>query len=177
MDHTIEAAYAMAKQGVWDVLLSEWDENSLFGRECAHYKKPTSGWTFLHQAAFFGDETACRELIRLGASVGDETIEKQTPADVADSRGHTSIAGMLREATTTSLWVAPYDASMYPSSSRWEEAIERRATEDFEVSYGGGRVSVRVGDRYYVDSFERILVGWHGSTDPPKGMDTESLID
>jgi hypothetical protein len=33
------------------------------------YRNASSGWTFLHQAAYFGNEAASRELIRWGAKV------------------------------------------------------------------------------------------------------------
>lgn len=65
---------------------------------------------------------------------------------------------------------------MLPSSSLWEDAEEREAAELRRVAYGGGVVTIPVGARYYVDSFERTLVGWHGTYDPPCGMDGESMV-
>lgn len=32
------------------------------------------------------------------------------------------------------------------------------------------------GSRYFADEFERTLVGWHGTYDPPRGMDGESMM-
>ena len=45
------------------------------------------------------------------------------------------------------------------------------------IKYGGGHVDIPAGGRYYVDSFERVLVGWHGSYDPPCGMDDYPMIN
>jgi len=173
-----DEAYEMAKGGAWDKLLLAWSEDPLFAMECAHYVKTSSHWTFLHQAAYFGNEPACRKLIQYGARVDAVAHDKMMPADVARSRGHILVAELLCEAAQDigSLWSAPNDASLLPSSPRWHEAIERRATQDMFVAYGGGRVHIQSGDCYFVDSFERILVGWHGTYDPPLGMDAEPMI-
>jgi hypothetical protein len=40
----------------------------------------------------------------------------------------------------------------------------------------GGVVKIPSGARYFADSFERVLVGWHGSYDPPVGMDCELMV-
>jgi uncharacterized protein len=39
-----------------------------------------------------------------------------------------------------------------------------------KVAYGGGVVVIPLGAKYFVDSFERTVVGWHGTYDPPGGM-------
>jgi len=44
------------------------------------------------------------------------------------------------------------------------------------VGYGGGVVKIPKGSRYFVDSFGRTLVGWHGSYDPPSGMGGEPMV-
>jgi hypothetical protein len=36
---------------------------------------------------------------------------------------------------------------------------------------------IEAGRRHYVDDFGRVLVGWHGSFDPPCGMDDEPMFD
>lgn len=66
----ITHSYEQAKSGYWDRVLSEWTEFPLIARWCSRFQKDSSGWTFLHQAAYFGNQGACLELIRLGASVG-----------------------------------------------------------------------------------------------------------
>ena len=45
------------------------------------------------------------------------------------------------------------------------------------VNYGGGVVNIKVGDTYYIDNSDRILVGWHGTYNPPCGMDGESMLE
>lgn len=69
------------------------------------------------------------------------------------------------------------DLSLLPSSQLWEGAQERRAAEAMRVTYGGGVVDIQKGARYFVDSFEHVLVGWHGSYDPPCGIDGESMFE
>ena len=132
----------------------------------------------MHQAAYFGHEAACRELIRLGAAVDTLSRERQSAADVAEERKYPALAALLRRASYSaeSLWIAPKDPNLLPSSNLWEEATERRTSEAICVAYGGGVVKIAAWSRYFVDSFERTLVGWHGTYDPPCGMDGEPMV-
>lgn len=175
---TIERAYEEAKRGSWEQVLSTWRQYPHLAQECSRYKKPSSGWTFLHQAAYFGHEAACRELIRSGAAVGTLSPERHSAAYVADERKYPALAAILRRASdgSESLWSAPEDPNLLPSSNLWNEAEERRASEAMCVAYGGGVTKIAAGSRYFVDSFERTLVGWHGTYDPPCGMDGESML-
>ena len=61
-------------------------------------------------------------------------------------------------------------------SLRWQEASPRVCSRGFIVPYAGGIVRIAAGARYFVDSQGGVLVGWHGSTDPPVGMDGSVLI-
>ncbi len=36
--------------------------------------------------------------------------------------------------------------------------------------YGGVVITIPAGSRYHVDSFERVLIGFHGTYDPPSDM-------
>jgi hypothetical protein len=74
------------------------------------------------------------------------------------------------------LWEPSPNPDVLPSSSAWRAGVARLALYDMRVAYGGGVVAIPAGSRYYVDSFERILVGWHGTYDPPAGMDAESML-
>ncbi|MES1176676.1 MAG: ankyrin repeat domain-containing protein [Myxococcales bacterium] len=176
-EQLIEQLYEQAKRGDWDEVLEAWRTAGLV-RECGKHQKESSGWTFLHQAAYWGHELACRELIRAGAPAGALSRERQTPADVAMDRQHATLALLLRRASQSgeSVWKAPKDAALLPSSSLWEDAQQRQALELRRVAYAGGVVTIPAGARYYVDSFERTLVGWHGTYDPPCGMDGESMV-
>lgn len=170
--------YEQAKSGNWDLLLRKWSEVPLFAVRCSRYQKPSSGWSFLHQAAYFGNEAACRELIRLGSSVSKKAIDRKTAADVAREKGYLELAALLQRATQEdqSLWSPPIDPNLLPSSSLWNEANERRAQNKILVSYAGGVVKIPEGAKYFVDSFGLVLVGWHGTYDPPCGMDGESML-
>jgi len=175
----IEDAYEQVKMGNWDAVFVSWSRDPVFARRCAHFVKASSGWTFLHQAAFFGYEHACRKLIGLGAPVTANARNGQTPIDVAKSQGHDDIVHLLEHAASSAkapVWKPPADASTLPSSSLWDEAVEKHAKEDMLVSYGGGIVGIRQGDQYFTDSFGRVLVGWHGTYDPPCDMGGYSMI-
>ena len=176
---SIKSAYEEAKRGDWEKVLSTWRRDLHLAQECSRYQKPSSGWTFLHQAAFFGRVAGCCELIRLGAAVDTLSSERQSAADIAEEHKHSALASFLRRASPgeESLWCAPQASNLLPSSPLWEEAEERRASEAMCVAYGGGIVKIPVGSRYFVDLFERTLVGWHGTYDPPCGMDGEPMVD
>jgi uncharacterized protein len=44
------------------------------------------------------------------------------------------------------------------------------------VAYAGTVVVIPPRARYYADSLERILIGWHGTYDLPRGMDGEPMV-
>lgn len=173
-DRKVEKLYALAKGGHWDEVLSNFEREVRLAGICSRYCRPSSRWTFLHQAAYFGREEAARALIRLGGSLSVQSAKGETPADVAHARGHAALSHMMRSAArggASRLWEPSPDPELLPSSYACEEAVERRATGVMRVAYGGGVVTIPAGSRYFVDSFGRVLVGWHGSYDPPSGMD------
>lgn len=174
----IQQAYTEAKRGAWEPLLAKWRQYPQLAMQCSRYKKSSSGWTFLHQAAYFGHEAACRELIRLGADPGVLSKEQQRAADVASERKFPALAELLQKATERpdSGWGPPQRPNLLPSSCHWEEAVERRASATMRVSYSGAVVEIPAGSRYYVDAFERTLIGWHGTYDPPSGMGAKSML-
>ncbi|MGH7438040.1 MAG: ankyrin repeat domain-containing protein [Polyangiaceae bacterium] len=174
----VERLYMLAKSDKWqNVWLALAGEREL-AAACGRYAKPSSGWTFLHQAAHAGHEGSIRALIRLGASLSLKSNEGETAADVARRRGHGELARLMQRAAESAggLWDPPRDPDLLPSSSAWAEASERRASRELRVAYGGGSVTIPAGGRYYVDSFERAVIGWHGTYDPPSGMDGESMV-
>lgn len=68
------------------------------------------------------------------------------------------------------------DPDVLPSSNRWGEATEANASTDLFVAYGGGLVRISKGSPYFTDCLGRVLVGWHGTFNPPCGMDGESML-
>lgn len=174
----VEGLYAQAKRGSWVTLLEAWWNDPELASVCAHHSRSTSGWTFLHQAAYFGNEAACRVLIQAGASLFNVTRDGQTPEQVARDRGHRHVEEVLDHASRGlgSSWAAPSEAGVLPSSCFWSEAQPRKATSDLVVAYGGGLAHVGAGRTYYVDSFGRVLVGWHGTTTPPMDMGGHPLV-
>lgn len=175
----VERAYEQAQEGRWEQVLADWRRSPQLATSCSRYQSPASGWTFLHQAAYFGCETACRELIRWGVPVGALSHEGQSAADVVEVCRDSPLLKLLKRATrgTRTVWRAPTDLRLLPSSCLWTEAVERQAPECMRVAYAGAEVEIPKGSRYSVDSFGRTLIGWHGSHDPPLGMDSDSMID
>ena len=177
---SVEEHYEQAKRGSWELVLPVWQSDQRFAGGCSRYQNPFSGWTFLHQAARFGHEEACRQLIRLGASLGTLTYANETVQDVALKHHHHRLASLLRHAhldpERDSSWSPPRDAALLPSSNRWEEAQERRASQLMRVVYCGSVITIPAGSRYFVDSFERTLIGFHGTYDPPSDMGCGSMV-
>ena len=171
---SVEEHYAQAKRGNWDLVLGVWQSDQRFAGGCSRYQNPFSGWTFLHQAARCGQEAACRQLIRLGASLGTRTYADETAADIATKQHHHHLVRLLKHADLgeelESLWCPPRDPALLPSSNLWDESQERRATQAMRVVYGSVVITIPAGSRYHVDSFERVLIGFHGTYDPPSDM-------
>lgn len=174
----IDEAYEEAKAGHWDRLMTKWQTSKILARRCSRFQKKGSGWTFLHQAAYFGCENACHLLIELGACINAETHDRRTAADIAKQKGYKNLATFLLKATITEseLWSTPKDPDVLPGSNQWHEAKEMIATSEMYVAYAGGLVQISKDQRYFVDSMNRVLVGWHGTYDPPSGMDGESML-
>lgn len=174
----VEELYVLAKRGQWSDVWAALAGERQLSAACIAHASASSGWTFLHQAAHTGDERAVRTLVRLGAPVTAQAKAGETPHDVAVQRGHAALAELLAAAAlgTGMLWDAPSRPDALPSSCAWDEALERCAWRELRIAYGGSIVVIPSGARYFVDAFERALIGWHGTYDPPSGMDGEPLV-
>jgi hypothetical protein len=168
----IEVLYDLAKAGSWDRVLLAFDDDANLAGKCSRFRRASSGWTFLHQAAYLGHEAAARALIRLGASLTVRSNDGETAAAVTRRCGHERLCSVVEAAARTGdqLWEPSPDAKLLPSSCAWDEQSERRAVNTMKVAYGGGVVVIPTGARYFVDAFDRVVIGWHGSYDPPGGM-------
>ncbi|KTC51472.1 hypothetical protein AO262_17690, partial [Pseudomonas fluorescens ABAC62] len=144
MTPLIRQIYEQAKCGDWDRVMSQWMQEPLLGRLCSLYQAPSSGWTFLHQGAYFGHEAACVELIRLGGSAATPSTGGKSAVEVARERGYGELALLLDRSILgeRSLWSVPSNPALLPSSHLFEEANERRATTLMLVAYAGGVVNI-----------------------------------
>lgn len=229
MDSLVGRLYEEAKSGAWDHVLERIEADSVLAARVAAYVRPASGWTFLHQAAFWGHDRACCVLLAAGASPAAVCRAGMRPDQAACRRKHDDLAAWLcgladdasqtrhthehRRASTaatnlgaivrnacndgmnrlrrlsksartpaaTATMTTPAEAgdapgAIVPCSGRYAEAVEMRAATRIEVAYGGGVVHVPQGARYYVDATGGILVGWHGTYDPPLDMDGVTLV-
>lgn len=161
----------------WDDTLQRMEVDSAFARHIAHYRHPGNKKTALHYAAKAGNLQAVKQLIRHGAAplglVGDSR-----PVDLAREGGHSAVASLLYDAQTycSGNWSPPEDSSLWPSSNWWKSAQRAVAKEEMKVAYAGEIVSIPQGAAYYEDGCGRVLVGWHGSYNPPLGMDGDNMI-
>jgi len=74
-------------------------------------------------------------------------------------------------------WEPPSEHDvLLASSSKWTEATPRTITETVQIKYGGGVATADPGT-IWVDQAARVLVGWHGTTQPPCGMDGEPMME
>lgn len=178
LNRLVFTSYELAKKGRWDQVISDWTCIPLLGLRCSRYQREKSGWTFLHQAAYFGHQPACQYLIKLGAPVSLLSHDQNLASDVARTKGYVALADWLDRAIEKddSLWAPPKEMGLHPSSCHWDDAKKCRAVNDIFVAYANGLVRIPIGSSYFVDDYDRILVGWHGTFDPPCGMDGEPLI-
>lgn len=165
----VKRLYLRAKAGEWTMTLATLDADADLAKEVAAYRRRSSGWTFVHQAAFWGRQDACRALFKRGASPSAVTDDGFSPSAVARQRGHDDLAALLAA-------FADKTGATRPCSLAFGEAIEQRATAAFHVPYAGSMVHVRAGSPYFVDTCGCVLIGWHGSYNPPYGMDGIDLV-
>jgi hypothetical protein len=174
-----ERMYALAKAGEIEVFLEDFfDDAKLTTVECtAAARFQGNNFTTLHQMAFWGSLPGCQACVLAGADLS--AVSKDglgTPSQVARSRGHEQLAALLDPdaASVGRNWEVSGDK--WAASSRFGEAKEATARRDMEIACAGGTRKLSKGGRYFQDALGRVLVGWHGTTNPPRGMDGESEI-
>jgi uncharacterized protein len=62
------------------------------------------------------------------------------------------------------------------SSHKWSDAIKKVADQNIVVQYAGSFVAIDKGDVYYEDNSGNVLIGWHGTYNPPTDMDGNTLV-
>ncbi len=174
---TSEEIYELGKVGQWTDVLSHFKQNPLCVGKAVRYVQKSSGWSLLHQAAYWGNHPAVAVCLKFGANLELLAKDSKTPIQVAADHGHAALSERMQRAVTGSLWkpVAD-DPSLRAASNKWCEHNEKMSKEDFKVGYAGGEVDIKIGDTYYIDSWGRVLIGWHGSYSPPCGMDGDPQI-
>ena len=168
LDEHIEDHYRMAKSGQWDHLLKLWVDSPLLANRCSRYSHPKSRWTFLHQAAYFGHQDGCCALIAKGALVDALTRDLRSPLEVAEQRGHSGTAALLRDASLGqgSLWEPSPDPDILPSSNRWNRGKKVIASVDLFTMFDGRVIRIPKGEEYYEDCYKRVLINRSGALVP-----------
>lgn len=161
----------------WDEALERVRADSSFGRALAHARHPKTKWRAIHYAAKFGQLELTKELIRHGAHPVLPVSGKR-PVDLAKEGGHSSVVGVLYDvqANSSANWSPPEDSSLWPSSCWWESGRKTTSKEPKRIAYAGGIVELAAGETRFEDTYGRTLIGWHGTYNPPCGMDGDSVI-
>jgi uncharacterized protein len=171
-----DSLYEEAKQGNWNKIYEATKQNIALAGSLARFTNPSSGWSPLHQAAYWGDQLACKWCIKHGATTNLESKDGKKPADIAREKGFNGLAQQLADAPVDKNWQPAPDPKLMAASCNWDEATKQIATQDFNVGYAGGVVNISTGEPYYTDSWDRVLIGWHGTYSPPCGMDGYPMI-
>lgn len=174
-----EEIYESGKAGHWNNVLEAFESDPLSAGKAVRYTKKSSGWSLLHQAAFWNNRDAVAACLKYGADLDLAANDSKLPHEVAAEEGHEMLSIQLKGAKCgSSLWrTDKTNSALRASSSKWSEHKRcESAQSDFIVAYGGGEVHIHSGDEYFTDSWGRVLVGWHGSYRPPCGMDGESML-
>jgi len=79
--------YHDAKFNRWDKLFAAMDKNRHKAALVAKYVKPTSKWTALHQAAYWGNQSVAEKLVSFGADCQRKSIYGETPQAVKRESG------------------------------------------------------------------------------------------
>eukprot|EP01113_Clastostelium_recurvatum_P026618 TRINITY_DN3194_c0_g2_i1.p1 TRINITY_DN3194_c0_g2~~TRINITY_DN3194_c0_g2_i1.p1 ORF type:complete len:187 (+),score=31.55 TRINITY_DN3194_c0_g2_i1:30-563(+) len=169
--------YQTGKMGEWAKVMDAFKRDPSIGLQTARYVSPGSGWTLFHQAAYWGNKEAVDMIFRYGGDPAIESINtKQIASKVASERGHGELAEYIESHTNGAVWKPVKDKLYMASSSKWSSSNKRKALFDMTVGYGGGEVYIEKDQEYYADDIGRVLVGWHGTWNPPRGMDGESMV-
>jgi ADP-ribosylglycohydrolase len=167
-----------AAPDAWDGVVKALHDDARFGALAARaFVQPYTGRTLLHAAAAAASRPACRLLISRGASLHTLDAAGKRPAELCPDP---ALAADLMEATRSGgddRELGAEDAHyMRASSFLWRGATAKVCSRSFPVKHPG-HINVRAGEKYYVDAWGRVLVGWHGSVSPPCGMDGEPMVD
>jgi hypothetical protein len=171
--------YFLLTQGECSSVLQQLGASPSVARWLARFVAPTTGWTALHQAAYHDHQLLAARLIELGADVHAATKGGATAAGVAQQCGHVGMTKLLGEAGQGQPPLPPPSTSsmhLLPSSQQWHPSQQRTAHCTLHVSYAGGVVTIPAGEHYWTDAAGQVLVGWHGTYNPPCGMDGESML-
>lgn len=95
---SIKAMYDLGKAGKWADVEASFAADPSMARRAAHYANSSSGWTLLHQAAYYGNDAAVNLLVKHGANPIRPSKADGTPGDVATKYGHGALAARLRAA-------------------------------------------------------------------------------
>ena len=172
----LSKVFQQARRGEWDSVMNTFQDIQECSKASRYVSTSSERWTFLHHAAFWGNEGAIKRLIECGSDINAEDSDGKTPAIIAAENGKEEISNLISSAAVGSLWEPSKDISTVASSNLFSESRPEVLRKRKNVSYGGGSFELSAGTLVYVDSFNRPLIGWHGSFSPPCGMDGSSMV-
>jgi hypothetical protein len=169
--------YSLGKAGSWNKVKNIFQHNEKLAGLSVRHVKISSGWSLLHQAVYWGDSDAVAKCLKYGADLSLVGKDSKTPGRVAFDRGFFELSERMESSILNSVWKPVTDSTLRACSNRWSQKRRRIAAKDFLVGYGGGVVEIKKGEEHYVDDWGRVLVGWHGSTNPPRDMDGDNVFE
>jgi ankyrin repeat protein len=88
---TCESIYDLAKNNKWDEVLTIFKSDERLARKAVKYVKPSSGWSLLHQAAYWGDRAAIEACLEYGSDTVLTNSKGRTSFHIAEERGNTEV--------------------------------------------------------------------------------------
>jgi hypothetical protein len=165
--------YYLAKCGQWEKVMNvlTTPKDKLIENDQLRANKTSSGWTILHQAVYWNRLDICKTLVEeygapvfpsSGGSLMDIAIQYEVlPNHLSPHRNE-----KIKE------WLSQFR----PISSHYSQGKPNIAQQEFRVQYASRVIPICINKTYYTDNKGHVLVGWHGSINPPCGMDGESMM-
>jgi hypothetical protein len=166
-------AYTLARGNRWEHTSRLLALDPFVAHDVVNFRSRGSGWTFLHQAAHLGNEAMAKNLVALGANRKIKAKSGHTPRAVAQP----TVAAYLDSLDGSRWWKTSTSTVLVRREShKWAEARACTAPKEIHVRYSSSHIAIPAGRRYYADARGRVLVGWHGTTNPPCDMSGYSLV-
>jgi len=171
-----EELFEQAKKSEWKTIEETFKRNPKFGGEAVRYVDRRTGWTLLHEAVCLRSEEGIGLCLRYGADPTKKTNDDKLIIDFVEDDPKL-VQRLAAAVIHDKNWSPVANPNLMAASNRYSEAVSKVAESTMKVAYAGGVVTILAGCNYYADAWGRVLIGWHGSFNPPRGMGGESMLE